>query len=87
MDCPSEINIAQTKRLIGQARGTLAQLRGSLFHTQQLIDGSIQQMQEGKELLSRVGQILDLMRNRELLRSGTGDRANDPAKHREAPRP
>ena len=87
MDYPSEINVAQTKRLIGQARGTLAQLRGSLFHTQQLIDGSIQQMQEGKELLSRVGQILDLMQNRELLRSGTGDRANDPAKHRDPSRP
>ena len=87
MDYPSEINVAQTKRLIGQARGALAQLRGSLFHTQQLIDGSIEHMREIRELLSRVGRVPDLRRDRKLLRSGTGDRANDLAKHREAPRP
>jgi hypothetical protein len=87
MDYPSKINVALTKHLIGEARDALAQFRASLFHTQQLIDASIQQMQEIQELLSRVGQIPDLMRDRELLRSGTGDRANDPAKHREAPRP
>jgi len=87
MDYRSKNNVAQTKRLIGQARGALAQLQGSLFHTQQLIDDSIQQMEDIKELLSRVGQIPDLMKGREVLRSATGDRANDPAKHREASRP
>ena len=87
MDHPSENTVAQTKRLIGQARGALAQLKSSLFHTQQLIDGSIQQMLEIRELLSRVGQVPDLMRDGELLRSSTGDRANDPAKRRDPSRP
>src|SRR5262245_26875026 len=87
MDYPSENTVAQTKRLIGQARGALAQLQGSLFHTQQLIDGSIQQMREIQELLSRVRQVPDLMPDTKLLGSGTGDRANDPAKHGDPPRP
>jgi hypothetical protein len=86
MDYPSKMNVAETKRVISQARNALAQLQGSLFHTQQLIDASIQQMEDTKELLSRVGQLPDLMRNGELLRSGSGNRADDPAKHRETPR-
>jgi hypothetical protein len=86
MDYPGKINVAKTKRLVGQARGALAQLQGSLFHTQQLIDHSIQQMEDIKELLSRVGQIPDLMRGREQLRSGTGGHVNDPAKHRDVSR-
>jgi hypothetical protein len=87
MGYPSKTNVALTKHLIGQAMDELAQLQGSLFHTQQLIDASIQQMEDIKELLSRVGQIPDLMRDREQLRSGMGDRASDPGKHRGAPRP
>jgi len=86
MDYPSKMNVAETKRVISQAMGALAQLQGSLFHTQQLIDASIQQMQEIQELLSRIAQTPDLFRDRERLRSGTGGRANDPAKHRETPR-
>ena len=81
MGYPSENKVGLTERLIGQATDALAQFQCSLFHTQQLIDASIQQMQEIQELLSRVEQIPDLIRDRELLRSGTGDRANDPAKH------
>ena len=81
MGYPSEIKVTQTKCLIGQARDALAQFHASLCHTQQLIDASIQQMQEIQELLSRIGQVRDLMRDREALRSGTEDRANDPAKH------
>jgi hypothetical protein len=79
MRYPSEIKSAQ-------ARDTLAQLQASLVHTQQLIDASIQQMQEIQELLSRIGQMRDLMRDSELLWLGTGDRANAPAKQKE-PRP
>jgi len=55
MDYLSKINVAQTEHLIGQARDELAQFRGSLFHTQQLIDASIQQTWEIQELLTRVG--------------------------------
>jgi len=87
MGYPSETKVTQTKCLIGRARDALAQFHASLFHTQQLIDASIQQIQEIQELLSRIGQIPDLMKDREALRSGMGDRANNPAKHREAPRP
>ena len=86
MGYPSEIKATQTKCLIS-ARDALAQFHASLFHTQQLIDASIQQMQEIQELLSRIGQIPDLMKDRELLRSDMGDGDNDPAKHREAPLP
>jgi hypothetical protein len=81
MGYPSEIKVAQTECLIGQAMDALAQFQASLFHTQQLIDASIQQMQEIQELLSRIGQTPDLIRGRELRRTGTGDRANDPGKH------
>jgi len=66
MDYPSKMNVAETKRVISQAMGALAQLQGSLSHTQQLIDASIQQMQEIQELLSRIGQTPDLFRDREL---------------------
>src|SRR5262249_919748 len=75
MGYPSENKAGLTERLIGQATDALAQFQCSLFHTQQLIDASIQQIQEIQELLSRVEQIPDLIRDRELLRSGTGDRA------------
>jgi hypothetical protein len=87
MGYPSEIGFGQTKCLIGQAKVALAQFHASLSHTQQLIDASIQQMQEIQELLSRIGQVPDLMKDREVLGSSTRDRANDLAKHREAPRP
>ena len=83
MNHPSRV--IRTKHLIGQARYELAQFEASLFHTQQLIDGSIQQMRETQELLSRVGRVPDLMGDTKLLGSGTGDRAND--KHRDPPRP
>ena len=73
------MKIAQTEHQIGQARDALAQFQASLFHTQQLIDASIQQMQEIQELLSRVGQIPDLMQDREVLRSG---RESVPARSR-----
>lgn len=81
----SENHVAQGKRLIGQASDMLAQLQRSILHTQQLIDASTRQMQEIRELLSRVEKCTDLMRHRELLRLGSGDRANDPAKDTDAP--
>jgi predicted metal-dependent hydrolase len=87
MDHPSKMNVAETKRVISDAMDSLAQLQGSLFHTQRLIDSSIQQMQETQELLSRIGKTPDLFRDREQLQSGTGDRANAIAKHSEGSRP
>jgi hypothetical protein len=80
MGYPSEIKVTQTKCLIGQAKDELAQFHASLCHTQQLIDASIQQMQEIHELLSRIGQVPDLMKDWEVLHSSTEDRANDPAR-------
>jgi hypothetical protein len=46
MDYPSKMNVGETKRVISEAMDSLAQLQGSLFHTQRLIDASIQQIQE-----------------------------------------
>lgn len=71
----SENHVVQGKRLIDQASDTLAQLQMSILHTQQLIDASTRQMQEIRELLSRVEKCTDLKRHKELRRLGSGDRA------------
>jgi hypothetical protein len=70
MDHPSEIHLAQTRRLIDQASEVLAHLQGSMLYTRLLIDASTQQIQEIQELLSRAAQIPNLQRDRDVLRSG-----------------